>query len=175
MKRMFSLLIILVSLCFLSCCSFSNSDEEQANECFYSFLNTLDNRSESQIKSLFAQNIYDYLEENDENSIGELLNIYEGKSNFSGSAWHGTFNNMENGKKSKYHLLLADVETSKDKYRIAIKWFVVDESDSNNVGIHSLYIIRFEEDPNKEYSYAGDGLWSNGINIGKVWSENQSE
>ena len=62
-----------------------------------------------------------------------------------------------------------DFNTNICKYRLAIKWCAQDTSNADNVGIWSLYIIRAEDDITPNHAYWGDCLWTNGINIGKVY------
>ena len=61
-----------------------------------------------------------------------------------------------------------DIETTQDKYRLAMEIIMADTTDAGNVGIRSLYIIRFEDDTDQNCAYRGDGAYTPGINIGKV-------
>ena len=61
-----------------------------------------------------------------------------------------------------------DIETTQDKYRLAMEIIMTDTTDAGNVGIRSLYIIRFEDDTDQDCAYRGDGAYTPGINIGKV-------
>ena len=49
----------------------------------------------------------------------------------------------------------------------AMEFITVDTADKDNVGIRSLYIIRFADDTDQERAYRGDGNDTPGINIGK--------
>ena len=55
--------------------------------------------------------------------------------------------------------------TDKQTYRIAIQDCVIDETNSANVGIWSLYIIKMEDDTDPSFAYWGDGKNTPGINI----------
>ena len=62
--------------------------------------------------------------------------------------------------------------TGEKEYCVAIKWRVEDKDDSENVGIWSLYITEYEgEDIGKVENFQGDGLWTNGINLGVPYQE----
>ena len=59
-----------------------------------------------------------------------------------------------------------DVKTTKSEYRITIQYVVKDTANNDNVGIHSLYIIKTAEDITSQSAYWGDGKHTPGINIG---------
>lgn len=70
----------------------------------------------------------------------------------------------------KWYNMSYDVTTSVEIYRMAFVWCAKDTSDDNNVGIESYYILKASDDPNyPQYSYGGDGAWTPGINIGKIY------
>ena len=56
------------------------------------------------------------------------------------------------------------LETSAQKYYIAIRECTKDDFDNNNVGVISIYIIK-SDDWDEDYIYRGDGKWTPGINI----------
>lgn len=65
------------------------------------------------------------------------------------------------------YIIEYDVETTAKVYCIAIKWCTEDKENENNVGIWSLYINEYEgDDYFEDHTYVGDGLWTDGINIG---------
>ena len=57
-----------------------------------------------------------------------------------------------------------DIETSEQKYHVAMKECTIDEFNSDNVGVMSIYIIK-DEDWKEDYIYLGHGKWELGINI----------
>ena len=71
---------------------------------------------------------------------------------------------IEHFKEQKYLETSYDVKTDETTYHIAIKEFIKDDFDPNNIGLYSLYII---DSKIWEYSYAywGGGKWIPGINI----------
>lgn len=57
-----------------------------------------------------------------------------------------------------------DVEMARGGYHIAIKQFLEDEFDSDNIGLYSFYIIS-EENWSNGFAYWGDGEWLPGVHI----------
>ncbi len=57
-----------------------------------------------------------------------------------------------------------DIFTTETSYRLSVLYCNKDDEDDRNIGIHSLYIIRFE-DTDPKFSYWGDGNWTPGINV----------
>ena len=169
MKKTLIFLVVSVLLILTSCkFAFVDSDSEKAKKCLEDLLINLQEENTEKTKSLFALNAIIDLENFDED-IFKLFQYFNGNYETFISDGLGTFNEVEHGKNKKYYLITSDVKTTENTYRFAIKWYVEDDFDSENIGIHSLYVIKFEDDPYSEYSYGGDGLWTNGINIGKVW------
>ncbi|MCD8040081.1 MAG: DUF5104 domain-containing protein [Clostridia bacterium] len=148
---------------------FEESDDKDADNKFESFVQCLDNNDYDGIKSLFSQNIVADTATFD-NDLDELLNYYDGDYVSYFPQLHGSGRDKDSGIEKKWYTMSYDVTTSEDIYRMAFIWYAKDTGDSGNVGIHSFYIIKAEDDPNyPQYSYGGDGLWTNGINIGLSW------
>lgn len=59
-----------------------------------------------------------------------------------------------------------DVATSIRTYRFAIGWRLQDNRGASYVGIHYLYILKYEDDEYPDIGYGGDGLWTPGIHVG---------
>lgn len=117
---------------------------------------------------MFAPNKLNEMENLDEN-IDELLSYYEGNYSKYGSGGLGTEKDVDSGVTKKWNNMSYDVFTNKNTYRIAIIWHILDTADKGNVGIWSLYVIKFEDDIYPTYSYGGDGNWTPGLHIGKTF------
>ena len=107
-------------------------------------------------------------------SVDNLLDYYNGtfqsKKNYS----HGKFRDKNGEFSTTWFLPSTDVTTSVETYRIAFYYCTEYTTDKDSVGIWSMYIIKKKDDITPEYAYGGDGLWTPGINIGKVYIENEN-
>ncbi len=177
MKRK-PVLIISISLMFtLLLCSCSSggqsmftSDRELANSKMEKVLEALGNRDRDALVSLFSDKAIAEAEDF-EQSVTELLEFYQGEF----VSYHGRHgastregNNADGtGRRYKYLNSSYDIETSEGIYRFAIRDYILDTADPDNVGIWSLYIIKMEDsDPN--FAYWGDDRDTPGINFNKV-------
>ena len=168
MIRSMSLLMLLViSLSLLTGCFKLKSDSQIADENFMKLISALQDKNQDDVRDLFAPNIVSNIE-NFDNSISDLIAYYDGTYKSFYSAGLGTERDKNSGIEKKWYNMSCDITTSVDTFRIATIWYVKDTGDNKNVGIWSLYIIKFGDDPNQRYSYGGDGLWTNGINIEKT-------
>lgn len=163
--------IILSAVCMIFATScfglFLDTDGGDAESNMVNLLKCLQKEDRSAIKSLFAPNKIADIEDFDED-IDDLLNYYNGKYLSYGSGGIGAFKDSNYGDIVKYYDMSYDVTTTEDIYRFHLIWYIQDTTDADNVGIWSLSIIRFDDDPDPESSYRGDGSWTSGINIGKI-------
>ena len=77
---------------------------------------------------------------------------------------------VETSKDDKYVFQLMestyDIKTTKCDYRLAISYVTKDTENNDNIGLHSLYIIKLEDDLNPDLAYWGDNKFTPGIQIG---------
>ena len=158
----------LVMVIFTGCLNLK-SDEQIVDEKFMELVSFLQDKNHDSIKSLFAPNITLSLDDFD-NSINELTTYYSGVYESLDKYGLITEQIRDFGFEQKWFKMSYDVTTSIDTFRIAMSWYVIDTNDTKNIGIWSLYIIKFDDDINQEYSYGGDSLWTNGIHIGKTYA-----
>ena len=152
---------------------FAPSDNEDADNKLQAFVQCLDNEDREGIKALFAQNKIAEISNFDE-SIEELLLYYEGEYMSVERHSTGVEEDKDSGIVRKWYNMSYDVTTDTTIYRMAFYWCVKDTGDDGNEGIESFYIIKATDDPNyPQYAYGGDGLWTPGINIGKVYEEDK--
>ena len=146
------------------------NDKLEADAQLEEIINACKNQDRNALKNLFSQKVLDEMPDID-NSIAELFEIFQCDDSLSYYGWAGP--NADTGKnfdgtsrlwkrlRSTY-----DIQTSSQKYRIAIESVVIDTAYPDNVGIHSIYIMQTEAS-DLQYPYWGDGKWTPGINIYK--------
>ncbi|HMM00788.1 MAG TPA: DUF5104 domain-containing protein [Bacilli bacterium] len=157
------------SISLVGCFSVDN-DEEIAQVNLERLITALDSENALNIRELFAPNVLENIEDFD-TQIQNLIDYYVGS--YESYEDSGPVTNIDkNGDRViKWQDMSNDIITIDNIYRISIRWYVKDSNDIDNVGIWSLYIIKFSDDRNPNYSYWGDGMWTNGINIAKVYQD----
>ena len=160
-KQMFTvtLLCLIVALLCTSC-SFGepNSDQKIANARMDKVLNAIHNKDKEALKAMFSKKSIAQTENFDQ-SITDLLSYDDWAGPEGDETW-------EYGDKQKILYSSYDVKTSNKEYRFTIQDFTVDTADADNVGIHSLYIIKMEDDIDPQLGYRGDNKFTPGIHIG---------
>ena len=176
MKRVFILVIAIIMsamTALLSGCTFFDdlfapSDNEDADNKLRSFVECLNNEDREGIKSLFTKNKIAEISNFDER-IEELLLYYDGEYISVERHSTGVEDDKDSGIERKWYNMSYDVTTDAAIYRMAFYWCAKDTGDQENVGIESFYVIKATDDPRyPQYTYRGDGLWTPGINIGKM-------
>ena len=173
MKKTLLLLPIIGLVLVLTSCSLRRNflmkdDSSVANNKFSELIDAIQTQDINTLKSLFSKNTLKEAENLDE-SIRHLFDYFQGEL-VSYNNWAGpgvTAKNDADGYWKQYYSTY-DLETTQDKYRLAMEIITVDTADADNVGIRSLYIIRFEDDTDQNCAYRGDGAYTPGINIGKT-------
>ena len=166
-------LILILASGSLCGCSMRKSflmmdDESIANKQFEKLIDAIQTQDIDAVRALFSENALKEAENADE-SIRDLFDYFQGEL-ISYNDWGGpgVTAEMEYGDYQKIYDSTYDFETTQDKYRLAMKIITADTTDTGNVGIRSLYIIRFEDDTRTDFAYRGDRKHTPGINIGKV-------
>lgn len=152
-----ALLIMAIIITFSLAGCFIDSDEDIAKKNIEMLLNALDNDDKEGVKKMFSPNIIAGIN-NFEECIDELLSYYEGDYLEYKNGGLGTTNDNDYGKTTKYHDMSYDVTTAKGIYRLGIIWYISDSNVCDNVGIWSLYILKFEDDSSPDYSYRSEGV-----------------
>ncbi|MCH3976545.1 MAG: DUF5104 domain-containing protein [Bacilli bacterium] len=160
----FSIFSLIFSTLFIVSCN-SENDSEIAEKNLEKLLTAMQSEDINQVKELFANNISTEIDDFDSSAL-ELLNYYDGIFDAYTTGGLGTEVDRDSGIEKKWFNMSYDITTTEDKYRIAMIWYIQDSNDTENIGIWSLYILRFSEDEYPEMSYGGDGLWTNGIHVG---------
>lgn len=166
-------LILILASGSLCGCSMRKSflmmdDESIANRQFEKLIDAIQTQDIDAVRALFSKNALKEAENLDE-SIRHLFDYFQGElvsyNNWGGP---GVKAEMEYGDYQEVYDATYDFETAQDKYRLWMEIITVDTTDADNVGIRSLYIIRFEDDTRTDFAYRGDRKHTPGINIGKV-------
>ena len=173
MKKTLLLLPIIGLVLVLTSCSLRRNflmkdDSSVANDKFSELIDAIQTQDINTLISLFSKNALKEAENLDE-SIRDLFDYFQGEL-ISYNDWGGpgVTAEMEYGDYQKIYDSTYDFETTQDKYRLAMEIITADTTDTGNVGIRSLYIIRFEDDTDQNCAYRGDRKHTPGINIGKV-------
>jgi flavodoxin len=139
---------------------------EQAPQRVTEIIEAIQIKDKDKLTSLFSQESLNYAQSFDE-SINELFDYFDGEVvsyDDGGGPYVETtkdYNQILQIMESSY-----DVKTTECEYRIAIKNIVQNSTNAHSVGVQSLYIIKSEDDVNRQYAYWGDGAFTPGINIG---------
>lgn len=178
MRKIWRLLSLTALIRLLTSCSIGNSNMRKmffarnnnqiANEQLEALLEAIQSKNAQAVKELFSDNAWAE-SGNMEKSILVLFDYFQGElvsyKSWAGPSVHATKNH---GEYWKSYDCTYDFETTQDKYRLAMEIITVDTTDADNIGIRSLYIIRFEDDTDQNCAYWGDGEHTPGINIGKT-------
>jgi len=178
MKKIRRLLPLITLMLLLTSCSmgdsnmrkmfFARNNKQIANEQLEALLEAIQSKNAQAVKELFSDNAWAE-SGNMEKSILVLFDYFQGElvsyKSWAGPSVHATKNH---GEYWKSYDCTYDFETTQDKYRLAMEIITVDTADADNIGIRSLYIIRFEDDTRPNFAYWGDGEHTPGINIGKT-------
>ena len=147
---------------------FIDTDEDEVDERMEKLIDCLEERDGDGLKSLFAADKIAQISDFDKDAE-QLLNYYGGDF-LSKTRTVGTDESIDHGHATKDYSISCDVTTTECVYRFGIDWRVRDTDNKNNLGIWSLYCIKFDDDPFKNYDYWGDGYASAGIHVGKTYS-----
>lgn len=144
-----------------------DNDREYDNRQLNMFLEAIENQDKDVIISLFSQNVVSNVEDF-ESSVYELFEYVKGEvESYNDGAGPSVEATSEDGHVFKIAISNYEIKTSEDNYRLAIQYIPQDTSDPKNEGIHSVYIIRTEDDTDfPQYAYRGDDKYTPGIHIG---------
>lgn len=146
-------------------CGLLKTDTDAAENNLEKLIGCIQERNVEDIKSLFAANRISDIE-NFENDIQELLNCYKGEFISHDFDMPATENDSHNGKRRKWFIIGANILTTEAKYRITLYWCDLDDTDSRNVGIWSMYLFNYEDNPLEDYSFYGTDRWGNAVHNG---------
>lgn len=149
---------------------FNNNDQKISNARMDKILEAVKKEDKEALKAMFSKKAISQAEHFDE-SIVKLFDFFQGDfisyNDWSGPMAEGGINEDGTGRNWKKLYSSYDVDTSKQKYRLAIQEFIQDTADVDNVGIWSLYIIKMKDDTDPQFGYRGDGMDIPGINFNR--------
>lgn len=160
----------LLTITFSGCLPwfFIDGDYELADKKAEEMVEIFDSRDADKIKKLFAPNMIAQTENFDQ-SVNDLLEFYKGDYvSFENTACE-VIDDKDAGHAVKDFYMSRDIKTTESVYRVSLYWRVKDNKIKDEVGIWSMYLIKFSDDPYTEYTYWGDGKTENGIHFNKTF------
>lgn len=138
------------------------SNRDQESGLLEELISCVESQDQSELAKYFAPQLT--ASDTFEQQCADLFDFYNGT--MESNEWMGgiTERSKKPGCKRINRKISYDVYTTDATYRFAILFCTMDTQDEGNIGIQSLYIIRFE-DTDPQYSYWGDGNWTLGINV----------
>ena len=139
------------------------SMRKQTDALITELLSYMENQDQAAFTAQFAPNVIsdpDILEQ----QCNDLFQFFSGT--VESQTWEAAQNSASK-ELDEYHSetkVAYDIVTTEDHYRIAMNFCAEDNYDDGNLGLYSIYIIRFE-DTDTKYTYWGDGNWTPGINV----------
>lgn len=148
----------------LAGCTLSNDDQSVARASFEEFMYNVNNNDSEAIRKMFSKNAADSVEDLDKKII-ELIEFSKGEI-ISYDDWGGpaAYESVENDRKTQEITSTFDITTSKGKFRMAIKEVIKDTTNTENIGIVSIYVTSTEK-TDEDFAYWGDGKWTHGITL----------
>ncbi len=173
MKKIINHLILSIFIfsffVFVSSCDLKSEDDIISSK-VDNLIELLDKNDKDGLKKLFAESKIENIE-NFTDSLDELIEYYDGVLTSKLNCSKGTDRDKNANYQATWYNLSYKIITSTEIYRIAIYWCTEYTTDSKQLGIWSFYIINEKDYPTPDYAYRGDGLWTPGINIGKMYVE----
>lgn len=170
-KKAISTCLVFSSLFLASCIKRPLTDEERNKMNCESLLVAIENKSVDEIYSLFAPSQF---ENNSDikTSIDELITYYQGKhSSFIVKGFFVDGDIDKGDKVLNFHSSIDVTNENGNVYRLSTLWRTQDTTNDKNIGIWSLSIIKFADDPYPNYAYWGTGNEELGIHIGDIYVE----
>ena len=134
-----------------------------ADEFLKIMVGLVETEDSASLRDLFSENTVASCENMDD-SIVELVDFWQG--DMVSCERYGPMSHTEKEGEAYYKEICAsyDVVTSSGSYRLAFKLCIVDTEVPENLGLHSVYIIK-AEDSDMQFAYWGGGIWNDGIVI----------
>ena len=162
--------VLMMSVCLCSCVvpgiEGLYSAEKMADLSFEELIDVINSKDRDALRSMFSEESIRQL--NDfEGMMGDLLDYVNGDL-VSYDDWGGPVEEKtrEDDEVVALSEWSCDVETTENRYRFAVKIITEDSANNKNEGIHSLYVIRYEDDRFPQCAYWGDNTFAPGIHVG---------
>lgn len=176
MKAIYRIALLVVICLFVTSCSIAGDhmhlyidNNKLADETFDIIVDAVNTQEPTKIYDLFSDKIQN---ENDMLNIDaqQLVKFIEGNiisvsdAEQSGVSAHFA---TEYGTMEKAIEASCAITTTENKYYMAMRECIIDESNNSNVGVQALYIIEADKWP-YEYVYRGDGFEEDGIHLNQI-------
>ena len=162
-KKIFMIFITLISILCVACSK--TSDKEIAADTIDSLINAMELKDGDTLTGMFSNEAIN-ADENFKEDLEKLFDYFQG--NFVSRSSQGNinaFDEVENDERKRILYFSYDIKTTTETYRVAVCQIVKDTSNKDNVGIHSMYIIKLKDDVDANVVYRGDDKNTPGINI----------
>lgn len=135
-----------------------DNDKTVAETRLNQILDAVQSQNSNNLKQIFSKSVIDNVPDLDEKIVA-LFDFFQGELVSYDGAGPGVFEEKDVGYHKKEMQSSYNVETSEQKYRIAIDEYIIDSENPDNVGVYSLSIAK-AEDTNQEFAY-----WNLGFGI----------
>lgn len=173
MKVMYRALLLIFACLFLTSCSIGGDhkhlyvdNNKLADETFSKIVDAVKNNNSTKIYDCFAEEVQKESStlKNDSQHLvdfitGDIINVSYAEQSGVSAHFETEYGSMKKMIEASF-----SVTTTENKYYMAMRECIIDESNNSNVGIQALYVIEAEQWP-YEYVYRGDGNWTNGIHL----------
>lgn len=174
MRYVVVIVLLIISIILCSCASggvdmfrsILDREAAVANAQMDLILCAIQNQNTEDFKALFSKNALNDVTDID--TMMEAIYAYCPAEFGAYDNWSGpnTESSFENGRRTTQMYATYDVDTETGKYRFTYMYISEDTECPANVGLWSLYVIKWEEDIDPQFAYRGDGLYTTGIQIG---------
>lgn len=148
MSKKFIMLLLLISILFLSSCSFGGSkmmifddSDKKADDRMEQLLETIKNKDKDALKAMFSIQALNEANEFD-GSMEYLFEFFQGRVDSWKRDRFTSETSSEYGKKSVMLVSWYTVTTDKDKYIFFVIDYTKDTINSDNAGLYTLRVIK---------------------------------
>ncbi|MBR6052125.1 MAG: DUF5104 domain-containing protein [Clostridia bacterium] len=158
MKKTIALICLLLAAVFVvSSCSHRliDTDSPKQDDFMSFFLDTIEKEDKEGFKALFSEKVIEESEDFD-SDVNLFFEYYEKGLISKKEFGSGTRKTISKGKKLLEYDFSFDITTESGIFRFSILYNQINTFESNNVGITSLYVYKYnEEDDNISQAYRG--------------------
>lgn len=151
---------LLLPLVMLSSCKYNN-DDDIAKEEYLIVVNSILEKQNDELKTLFADNISSHIN-NFQDQVAELVNFVTGdyvSAKYTGTGAEYTIDGFNQVR--FLPMSACELYTTESKYFFSILFCSIDDFDTKNVGIWNLMVQRCEDADDEFISYSSYEEWMN--------------
>ena len=120
-----------------------DSDGNIARNNILKLIGFIESDKKEDINNLFSVNKKKEID-NLDTEIDDLCEYYKGKYELISANGLESYDPINNGKITKYFKMFYNIFTTEEKYHFSILWYIKDDYDSNNIGIWSIFVERYD-------------------------------